>query len=183
MTRPRTRRAWTLCALLGVLACAASAAPVFSANGGSVNAQVTAIAQEDLCIIVSPSGAGQSVNFGTLPFNAVGSSEVASGSPDIQVTNCGTGTQTILARGTDATGGAGAGIWFLVDGAISLPNLYKLGLGNAAGTTFLSLSNVGVGSHAPNVTTTFTPRIVMPIAGSSGGGQTFSMSYVFTATV
>ena len=169
--------------LLALAAFGASALPGFGANDGTVTAQVNVSSLEGLCITIAPSGGGQGVSFGTLPFNAFGNENVSDGSPDIQVTSCASGAQTLLARGTDATG-AGA-LWFIFDDATSEnPNRYKLGLGNTpAGTTFLFLTNKTVGSVAVGATTTFTPKLVMPIDGSSGNGQTMTMTYLFTATV
>ena len=45
------------------------------------------------------------------------------------------------------------------------------------------LGSISLGTVAANGTLSRTPIMRMPCTGSTGSGQTMSMSYVFTATV
>jgi hypothetical protein len=181
MRRPGRRTASAAAALLALAAFGASALPGFGAPNGTVVAQVNVSSPEGLCITITPSGPGQGVSFGTLPFNTLENPVVADGSPTIQVTSCASGAQTLLAQGTDATGNGA--LWFLFDDAIVSASQYMLGLGTPTETTFLFLTNKPVGSVAVGATRTFVPKLVMPIHGSPGNGKTMTMTYLFTATV
>ena len=175
------RTAWTGCAV-ALAAFGTTAMPVFGADNATVTANV--VAGVTACITVTPSGAGQNVSFGTQPYNAPGSSAVSIGSPNIQVTNCGTGSATLLARGTDATNPVAT--WSLTNGTVcsSLsPQLdqYKLGFGGPV-PTYLTTTNSTVASLGIGGQPFFQPVLVMPCTGSQGNGQTMTMSYIFTAT-
>jgi hypothetical protein len=170
-------------ATVAALAVGAPALPVFAADNGTVSAQV--IAGGTACLTV-PS----SVDFGTAAFLAAGTQTVTTGSPNIAVSSCSTATETVLARGTDAT--APGVVWTLTTTApcpLAAPttNQYNLGLRPIGGTgttdVFLSGTNGSLGTVAANTTLTRIPIMRMPCTGSAGAGQTMSMSYVFTATV
>jgi hypothetical protein len=182
MRRIRVRKASVICALAGLAAFGVSAVPVFGADSGTVNAQVNA--GVTACITTTTDAANSNVDFGTLPFNATGASVVSNGSPSITVTNCGSTTQSLLARGTDATGPSAT--WTLTSGSVcdtsGTVDQYKLGISTVATPTWLTSTNLGIGSQATASSTTYTPRLVMPCTGSQGNGQTMTMSYVFTAT-
>jgi hypothetical protein len=161
------------------LALGASAVPVLAADNGTVNAQV--VAGGAACLTVS-----SAVDFGTAQFQALGSSAVTVGTPGVAVTSCATGSETILARGTDAT--APGTIWTLTLAAQCSPqapaNLYNLGLraGGNDPDVYLSTANTSLGSLVAAGTLSRTPIMRMPCTGSAGTGQTMTMSYVFTAT-
>ena len=161
---------------VALLAFGASAVPVFGAGNGSVNAQVTAAAAAAPCITV-PSA---TVDFGTQPFNAAGNTNAAQAA-SIMVTSCGTAGQNLLARGTDATG-TGAS-WTLTTAAMcpATPVLDQYNLGLSPGGSLATTDSVVRLMMGPGEPVTFSPTITMPCAGSSGAGQTMSMSYVFTA--
>jgi hypothetical protein len=176
---------WTV-AGVAALVIGASSMPVFAADNVTVTAQV--IANGAACLTVSANGSN--VDFGTAPFLAgVGTTTVTVGAPNVTVTSCSTGSETVLARGTDAT--AAGVVWTLITtapcGSIPPPttNQYNLGLRAGGNTpdTFLSTTNTSLGTVAANGTLGRTPIMRMPCTGSSGSGQTMTMSYVFTATV
>jgi hypothetical protein len=48
--------------------------------------------------------------------------------------------------------------------------------------TWLTSTNLNIGSQAVSASNTYTPNLVMPCTGSQGNGQTMTMSYIFTAT-
>jgi hypothetical protein len=180
------RRGWVAAAAaLGVTA-AAALVPLsaLSADTGTVNAQV--VAGATACITVTSPTNGASVSFGSLAFSATPGSSQGSGSPDITVANCSTGSESVLASGTNATGASST--WALV-GALANQcgnslNQYRLGVRDANNTDlFLTAQNQTLGSVAANGALTRIPRITMPCTGSSGNGQTMSMSFNFTATV
>ena len=175
----KRRHMWSV-ATVAALAIGASSVPVFAADNGTVNAQV--IANGAACLTVS-----SNVDFGTAQFLALGTTTVTVGSPNIGVTSCSGVSETVLARGTDATA---AGVtWTLVTAGQCSPqgllNAYNLGLRVGANTPdlFLSSANSSLGTVAANGTLSRTPIMRMPCTGSTGSGQTMSMSYVFTATV
>ena len=176
----KRRRMWSV-ATVAALAIGASSVPVFAADNGTVNAQV--IANGAACLTVS-----SNVDFGTAPFLAAGTTTVTVGAPNIAVTSCSTATETVLARGTDASATGVA--WTLITAApcpIAAPttNQYNLGLrvGGNTPDAFLSGTNASLGTVAANATLSRTPIMRMPCTGSAGSGQTMSMSYVFIATV
>ena len=176
------RRRLTGCvAGLVVLVLGAAAVPVVAADNGTVGARV--IAGGIACVTV-----GNDVDFGTAQFQALGTTTVTVGTPAVTVTSCSGGSQTILAKGTDATGTGAGATWTLATaaqcGPQGTPNLYNLGLRLAGGgDTYLALANTSLGTLGANGTLTRTPLLRMPCTGSSGGGQTMSMSYVLTATI
>ena len=154
---------------------AMSASPMLAADNGTVDAQVTVATP---CLIASP----PSVDFGTVQFGA-------SGSHAIQVTNCGYGSELVLARGTDAAGDGGAS-WTLTNDTSPCgggSNNYRLQLSAStvpAGTPLaLTTSNQSIGSVGSGSDSLVdTLRLVMPCAGSDGIGQVMSFQVMFTAT-
>ena len=182
------RRAVVVCGVLAVLAFGASAVPVFGADSGSVNAQVTVQQAPAACITVPTT----TVDFGTRPFNPPGNSNTSSAAP-ITVTGCATGGngQRLLARGTNAIGADAS--WELTtapvcvaDGAqVFRTNRFNLWLsGGPSGTVQLAATDSVVRPQmGPVEEFSASPTITMPCEGSSGAGQTMSMSYIFTATL
>jgi hypothetical protein len=163
--------------VLALLAFGASAVPVFGSDNGSVTAHVAVQAAPAACITVL----GTTVDFGTRPFNPAGSSTSAQASPII-VTGCATGGMNLLARGTNATSATAS--WTLTADsmcpATPVVDQYNLRLFNTNLTTSDSMVLPMMG---PNEQVSLPPAITMPCVGSSGAGQTMSMSYVFTATI
>ena len=182
MRRVRVRKVQVLCALVGLVAFGVSAVPVFGADSGTVNAQVSA--GVTACITTTTDAANSNVDFGTLSFNATGASVVSNGSPSITVANCGSTTQSLFARGTDATGTSAT--WTLTNGTVcdtsGTPNQYRLGINPLAGPLWLTTTNLNVASQMVSGSNTYVPNLVMPCTGSQGNGQTMTMSYIFTAT-
>ncbi len=185
----------------GLIAFAASAVPVYGAGKGTVTATVTAQAAA-ACITVSGD-----VTFGTRSFTPVGTvPEPHQGSNPIVITHCGTASQSIFGRGTDAQNDGASGpvmppdpsgtvVWVLtgdpvcptpVEGGAPSGDRYNLGLSTIAGNvpTFVALtkSDLQLTTLAAGSTFTREAGLVMPCAGSVGDGYTLSMSYIFTAT-
>jgi len=184
----RFTRRLCITVVAGLTATALSALPAFSADNGTVNASVVAGAAP--CITISSPPNGSPVNFGTLPFSTGNTPARTSGTPDITATNCGTSSETFLAKGTNATGsGPTPATWSLeslplanCSATLNTYNLMLLGPNNT--DTFLDdLANASLGSVLANSGLTRTPRIVMPCSGSNGSSQTMTMSFVFTATI
>ena len=126
------------------------------------------------------------VDFGTLQFSLPNSTGALAGAPNMVVTNCSSASETILAHGTDATAaGAPRTLTTVAQCGVSgTPNQYNLGLRlPSGGDTFLSTSNLSLGSIPPAQGLTRTPLLRMPCTGSGGAGQAMNMSYVFTATI
>lgn len=185
MTAPRStrrRRAGTrgfVLALVGALtAMIGSSVPTMAADNGTVDAEVT-VARAAACLEVS-TGA---VDFGTL---APGTAD-APGSPQIVVTNCGDGDETLFASGTDAAGTNAA--WSLVDSAETCADTlgldrYHLGLATPAGAAIASLStaNKEVATLAAAGTATHLARISTACPGSSGSGTTLNMQITYLVT-
>lgn len=178
--------------LLGAVGALGALSPLaaFSADSGTVNAQVQA--GINACILISSPASGGSVDFGNLAFSTQLNLSEGNGTPDITVTSCAATGQTLLASGTNATGTTAN--WLLVTqigGATGCASgevdTYRLALREeqAGGVdTFLTLNNQTVGSlTGPMQSITRTPRITMPCTGSSGNGQLMTMAYNFLATV
>jgi hypothetical protein len=163
-----------------------SALPTLGANNGTVNATVTAGAA---CITLSQT---TPVNFGTLEFStAAGNS--ASGQLAGTITNCATASESILARGTNATNPTTT--WNLVDAtglatpvnpcALASPNTneyFQDTFTGALSTVFLTTTDKALASLAAGASPLLTVGVVMPCTGSSGAGQTLNFSYIYTAT-
>ncbi len=146
---------------------------------GTVDAVVT-MATSAVCLELSTTA----IDFGTRQFGEVG----ASATPGVGITNCGGITESILARGTDATG-AGPTTWSLVDtgscagGTIGLDD-YRLTLvdPNTFGETPLTTTNQSLFTLAGGATANRSAAIDTPCPGSSGAGTVMSMQIVLVAT-
>ena len=170
------RKSWLGLALAGLWA--ASAAPLYAADNGAVDVQVTVATP---CIIVSPA----SLDYGTLAFGG-------SGSTGISYTNCGPANERVFVKGTDATGTSAS--W-----ALNPSFLGGASCGDGGGITdayrlqILSSSD----SFAPlalNETEQFLETVpastaglgdyldlTMPCTGSGGAGETMTFQVIFTA--
>ncbi|HET9853218.1 MAG TPA: hypothetical protein VFP56_12050 [Candidatus Limnocylindrales bacterium] len=161
--------------MVGLLA---STTAGFSADNGTVDAEVT-VAQAAACIELSAS----SISFGILALGA----EDAPGTPGITVTNCGDAGLTLFASGTDAAGQGAA--WTLDDTATTCVDTlgldaYHLGLATPAGAAIAALSteNKELGALDGAATTTQVARISTACPGSTGAGQSMSMHINYLAT-
>lgn len=197
---------------IGLAALAAGAQPTGAQSASEpVVATVTA---SSACITVEAS----SVDFGTNPFSTdTGDStgdENAVGSPDTSgtsgasyaLTNCGSGEESFLASGTDATD---TGVtWSLDDGPFSElangicndsdggTNRYRMDVVNDADNDddladgdsgiFLSTSSKpipGADAVAGSGSVNVGNRIVMPCTGSDGANVLMSSTITYTATL
>jgi hypothetical protein len=79
-------------------------------------------------------GAGP-VSFGTQSFQPPGSTTVTAGIPNILIDNCGTASQSIFARGTNATSASGGGTATWTRTAVL--NEYNLGVDGTGGGGFI----------------------------------------------
>lgn len=173
------RRRGPVVAVIGsIVGLLASTTAGFSADNGTVDAEVT-VAQAAACIELS----ANSISFGTLALGA----EDADGTPGITVTNCGDAGATLFASGTDASGTGAA--WTLDDTAATCADTlgldaYHLGLATPAGASIASLSteNKELGSLDGAATTTQVARISTACPGSTGAGQSMSMHINYLAT-
>lgn len=165
-----------------------SGVPAFSADSGTVNAQVTAM---EACITVSPT---TTVNFGTQPLSSPSLTSIASGAA-LGFTNCSTAQESVFVRGTDATGSTAT--WALGAGGCSPgTNNYGIRFGDVVDGAYvevlqLSTTNQGApnastpgapNTYAAGATRSYDPRLIMPCTGSNGTGQTMAMQFIFTAT-
>jgi hypothetical protein len=137
------------------------------------------IARAAACLEISTT----SVDFGTLSLGA----EDAPGSPNIDVTNCGDGYETLLASGTNATGTNVT--WNLVDSAGTCATTlgtdnYRLGLSSPGGTPIAGLAteNKAVGTLALDETATHSARIWTACPGSTGSGSVLDMQINYLVT-
>jgi Glycine rich protein len=145
-------------------------------DSGTVSAQVT-VPTSAACLELSTTA----VDFGTLPLGAVGQAA----SPDVVVTNCGGVSETILARGTDATA-ANAG-WVLTDTVAACADTlgtdaYRLGLDLNGPIVQLSTTNKALQPLESGASGLHTARIDTACPGSSGAGTVMTMQIVFVAT-
>ena len=177
--------------VVGALALAASAAPAFTADSGTLTVSITARAPAAPCLTVTPG----TVNFGTLPFSANANSGLSEGEADITANNCGTAGQNLLGSTSNATGPGGSWTplalgssfnpcvaldrFYLSIFGFTTPALYMTG---TAAPVLASLGGppaVFPAGDAKVFRLTFT----MPCQGSNGAGETKTLSATFTATV
>jgi hypothetical protein len=118
----------------------------------------------------------------------------------VAITNCGSSAETLLARGTDASGSAGSQgtvSWALTDAGSG--NVCDLGTekfkvrnalrdssssqGAELASVFLSKTNKVLGpSQAAGTTRSLSYDMHMPCSGSSGAGVAMQLQFVYTAT-
>jgi len=146
-------------------------------DSGTVAAEVT-VPTSAACLELSTTA----IDFGTLPLGVVGQPA----SPDVVVTNCSGVSETILARGTDASATGAA--WTLTDAAATCADTlgsdtYRLGLEASGGALVqLSTTNKTLQPLESGASGTHTARIDTACPGSSGAGTTMTMQIVFVAT-
>jgi hypothetical protein len=161
-----------------------SALPAAGADSGTVTATITAA---PTCILVTP----ETVDLGSANFSAL---LLITRAIPTQVESCSTASQTIFARGTDATG-AGGVQWNLAQIQIYAPNHCQ----NVQANMFFLRSpdhpNDGIPRHdladgqdsavailGPGTTMTDPTVLVMPCTGSDGAGVPMTFTITFTAT-
>lgn len=151
-----------------------------SSGPGTVDAVVT-MADSAVCLELSTAA----IDFGTRQFGEVG----AAAAPLIGVTNCSAVGESILVRGTDATGPGGAA-WSLVTfGACQTGVLgtdkFRLRLASQAVPDLFvdfGTENVTLQALVAGATANHEAQIDTPCPGSTGAGAVMSMQVVFTAT-
>jgi glycine rich protein len=143
-----------------------------SPDHGTVGANVT-VPTSAACLELSTTA----IDFGTQRFGA----EKQPATPTVTVTNCSGLSGRLLASGTDATG-TGA-TWTLVDAPETCADTlgldrYRLDLAAPEwlGDSLLGKLPSPFVDLAPGQSSDQTVKITMPCPGSSGGGQTMSMS-------
>jgi hypothetical protein len=184
MQRPRSpkpataRRGLAILVAATVTALLVGVVPALAAGAGSVDGHVT-VTRAAACLEISTTA----VDFGTQPLGA----ENAPGTPEIVVTNCGDGPESLLASGTNATGTNAA--WTLVDSTETCADTlgtdrYHLGLATQAGVPIANLAseNKDVGTLATGGSATHSARISTACAGSSGTGATLDMQINYLVT-
>jgi len=107
------------------------------------------------------------------------------------VTNCSNQTENILARGGDAAGTGAA--WTLTGGSVNCVtqdlNTFRHEVKQTSTTDYMALTATNqlwessVLSTTGNKTRTLDGRLTMPCTGSTGGGQTMTMSIFLTAVI
>jgi hypothetical protein len=189
---------------VALFVCAAILALATPAAGQGPVATVSAtVTLRSTCLIASPG----SVGFGIVSFSQQGAAPQPA-TAQVTVTNCSPQAVTVLARGSQATGGGvtwnhpapGAGVCSTsgsgsLNGGIGNGNAGSIGGGGSGPSTFIQGVRDAAGAEkqftlsdqpfksiqagaAEPVTLTFVP----PCAGSGGGGQVMTFQYVFTAT-
>jgi hypothetical protein len=163
--------------LLAACAIGASATPAFGDPEGTVSAQVTVAAP---CIQVTPA----QLDFGTLGFSPNAASPLGA-SRGLTVTNCGSGSENVLARGTNATSTGGT-TWTLEPNQgdlCSTTNRFTQRIDTGPLSLPLSTQNSSVGSVVSGQPAQWNALLVMPCAGSGGAGEIMTFSYIFTAVL
>jgi hypothetical protein len=175
---PATRRGLAILVAATVTVLLVGVVPALAAGAGSVDGHVT-VTRAAACLEISTTA----VDFGTLALGA----ENAPGSPEIVVTNCGDGPESLLASGTNATGTNAS--WTLVDSTETCADTlgidrYHLGLATQAGVPIANLAteNKDVGTLATDGSASHSARISTACAGSSGTGATLDMQINYLVT-
>ena len=131
------------------------------------------------CVIVNPT----TVDFGTLPFSQPGAAQAATVA--VTLRNCAVQNETILTRGTTATG-ANATWTHAPPGADVCPgpNLYIQAVRDAAQVEKrLTVNDQTLKSLSAGAMEALTLVLVTPCTGSAGAGQVMSTRYIFTGTL
>jgi hypothetical protein len=180
--------------LLAAAALAATATPALGAVAGTVDAKVTVASP---CIMLSRS----SIDFGGGGLSRPGTPMTQLQNHQLDVASCGTGAQTLYARGTNAVASDGSGdTWSLVQAGQSDlctvgPNTYiltnRLWNGSASvavtGLTTVNRAFVdGAGSPyglAGAASLRVDQLLFMPCAGSVGAGKAMSFQLTYTASL
>lgn len=150
--------------------------PTPAPDSGVVDAEVT-VPTSAACIELSTT----TISFGTQRFGG----QDLPATPEIIVTNCSGSDESLLARGSDATGSGAT--WQLVDGAgtcsagtLATDDFHlKLQRADTAALTVLSTNNKTIRPLAAGEDGTLDALLDMPCPGSSGAGQTMGMQIVF----
>lgn len=174
----------TLTALFTAIAMlAATATPMFAADNGTVDATVTLATP---CVTMDTT----SIGFGTQVFSTPGNEVIATGNPQVGITNCGAADEVLYGAGTDAASADpnNPAQWALVTQAIDCGNntpndSYALEVLNANIDALLSTSASTLITLPGNAgSLTIDHLIHMPCSGSTGAGQTMSMQVIYTVT-
>jgi len=166
-------RKFIVAAMVLGAAAVSTAMPAWSSASGTVNAHVTVASP---CVTVSPDG----LDFGVLGLTQSNQSPTDSGQLNIVASNCGGGSENILARGTDAVSASGPAKWLLAPGhfigaTCPDPNIYKTVLNviiNNAGAQYAldSVDQTIASPVGPNQSPDIKAIVRMPCAGSDGAG-------------
>jgi hypothetical protein len=163
--------------LLTACAISVSAAPAFGDSEGTVSGRVSVAAP---CIEVTPA----QLDFGTLGLSPNATSPVGASRP-LTVTNCGTASENVFARGTNATSTAGT-TWTLepnLSDLCSTLNRFTQAIDTGPLSIGLSTANQAVASVAGGQASSLNALLVMPCVGSGGAGEVMTFSYLFTAVL
>ncbi|MBI3975072.1 MAG: hypothetical protein HY334_01640 [Armatimonadetes bacterium] len=167
---------------LAILVSAALWLPTGADHQVGISASVTV---KNVCVTVSPT----SIDYGTLDFEASQASNTLATPVTFLATNCGTASESFLARGANAT--AGSTTWTIQAAAPNCAtpdiNLFRHSLTRTAPTAdtekFLTTSNTswvtGIGATS---TASFNTKLYMPCHGSGGAGSTAATSVTVVAT-
>lgn len=157
---------------------------------GTVTGQVTVTppSSSQVCATLDSTA----LDFGTLSFGGSGRADLPT-----TVTNCSSSTELLLAHGSDATAPSGAK-WLLTtnlrcNGGNPPLNEYEwltaqanpaTGTSGFSGPLSKTDQDVGTagGAFGAGQAKTYNHALLMPCPGSSGAGETFTMSVVFTVT-
>jgi hypothetical protein len=163
---------------IGLLLCLSlSALPIVAQTP---EAMVTATVRiSSACVIANPTA----VDFGTLPFSQPGAAQIATAA--VTLRNCATQNETILARGTTATGTGST--WTHAPPGTDVcpgPNVYIQAVRDAAQVEKrLSVNDQTLKAMPGGAMETLTLILVAPCTGSAGAGQSMSTRYIFTGTL
>jgi hypothetical protein len=178
--------------VIAAVALAASAAPAFTADSGTLTVSITAQAPAAPCLTVTPG----TVDLGTQPFSTDASSGISKSHADITASNCGTVGQNLLGSTTDATGPSGSWTprafgpnpnpcpalnqFYLSIIAFGGPGTYLYLTGTTAPVL---VSDTGPPAVFPVGFKEFLMQFTMPCQGSNGAGASKTLSVTLTATV
>lgn len=167
----------------------AAAVPAFSGSSGAVNATVSVAGT---CVTALPA----TVSFGVLPFSSSPGAP-SYGQQTVTVANCSSGSESYLAKGTNAQGSTTT--WSLAQPSdthiapnpCSLTpntNQYQAGLGAATlfpDFTFLGTVNSAMNGSWASATAgeikNGMAEVIMPCQGSGGSGETMAFTLTITA--
>jgi hypothetical protein len=172
--RPSTLLATALAIVFIAMPSGAAAQPA-----GSVEVSVTVAEPVEVCLLIDAGVLEAGLDFGVLELGDTATSTAYG------LESCSTGTQELLAAGTDAANAAATVAWALVDGASGrATEQFSVDATMAGlGTSWLTADARTVGELGAGASASAAHRLVVAPAGSTGAGQTLTFELTWLAVL
>jgi hypothetical protein len=172
--RPSAVLAVALAMVLIALPSGAEAQPA-----GSVEVSVTVAEPVEVCLLIDAGVLDAGLDFGVLELGGTATSTAYG------LESCSTGTQELLAAGTDAANAAATVAWALVDGTSgqAIDQFSVDASLTGSGNSWLTADARTVGELGAGASASAAHRLVVAPAGSAGAGQTLTFELTWLAVL